>query len=175
MTMPPYPQNGSPEPPRRTRKRWLWITGAAVAVLAVLVVGITMWVMVTGGGTGSRPPAAPSGAPVPAAAPSSTEPPAPDPTAADFTIDPKIKSQQCFGEAGCNVVVFPDLTYNGDADLSEKTCDVTYEISGDQSGPVIDTLETTDDENYSASNTMLDTASSSTSITVKVTDVSCMD
>lgn len=91
----------------------------------------------------------------------------------DFTIELRTTSKQCFGSAGCNVTVEPELTYTGlteDID-PDATYEITYEIRGDDSGPVTDTLELTGGEDYTASTRFLSTASSGTKVTVKITDV----
>lgn len=94
------------------------------------------------------------------------------PTAKDFTVTLKTTSKQCFGSAGCNVTVEPDITYSGVTGLDGVTCDITYEITGDESGTVVETA-IGDAESVSYYPTMLSTPSSSTEVDAKVNDVSC--
>ena len=47
------------------------------------------------------------------AVPTTTEPLLPEPTAKDYSVDLAVQSKQCFGSAGCNVVVEPKLNMLG--------------------------------------------------------------
>lgn len=102
----------------------------------------------------------------------STVPSVPQPAADEFTLDLKTTSQHCFGSAGCNVEVEPNLGFNGDpAELDAWTCEVTYEIDGGDS-PVIETAQQ-HGQQFSYSKSFLATSSSSVNLAAKVTDVSC--
>ena len=98
--------------------------------------------------------------------------PAPTVTKDNFRVRLKITEQQCFGTAGCMVTVKPKLAANFDSLPAEGTVDITYKVSGDESGPVIETttldLSTT---RYDASEILMSTTSSSVVPTAKVTDV----
>lgn len=100
--------------------------------------------------------------------------PTPTPTVStdDFRIKLKVTEQQCFGSAGCMVTVRPKLSADFDALPAEGSVEITYKVSGDESGPVIETtsldLSTT---RYDVSEIMLSTASSSVVPAAKVTDV----
>jgi hypothetical protein len=50
--------------------------------------------------------------------------------------------------------------------------EITYEIHGDQSGPVIETAELTDQTRLNYTPSMISTPSASTKVTVEITDVS---
>jgi hypothetical protein len=95
------------------------------------------------------------------------------PDVADFSIELDVKSKQCFGSAGCNVTVEPELSYAYDSeDLDpDATYEITYEISGGEDGEVIDTLDLTNQEDVSFSETMVSTTSSGTELTAEVTSV----
>jgi hypothetical protein len=115
-----------------------------------------------------------SSAPATPAADPTTEEPAPDytPTADDFLASVKTTQRQCFGSAGCNVTVEPDLTYMGTDTIDpDKTYSITYEIHGDESGPVIDTLTLSDGTSLHYHSSMLSTSSSGTEISIEITDV----
>jgi hypothetical protein len=90
-----------------------------------------------------------------------------------FSIELRTTSRQCFGSAGCNVIVEPEVTYLGDSeDIDpEAVYEITYEIRGDESGPVLDTLELSDQTTINYSESMISTASSGVKVTVKITDV----
>ncbi|TNC22123.1 hypothetical protein [Amycolatopsis alkalitolerans] len=93
----------------------------------------------------------------------------------DFTVELKVTSKQCFGTAGCNVVVEPMLNYKYGADrmTSYGTCDVTYSISGDESGEVIGTAYGDGGTRFRVSNSILSTNSSRVQPKATVTDVTC--
>jgi hypothetical protein len=95
-----------------------------------------------------------------------------DPTEDDFLVRLKTTQRQCFGSAGCNVTVEPSITYTGLDDLDpDKSYDITYQISGDESGPVIDTMQLTDGDTLHFHPSMISTASSYTDLSIKITDV----
>lgn len=81
--------------------------------------------------------------------------------------------RQCFGSAGCNVTVEPRLSYDGLSDGLDPDAvyEITYEISGDESGPVIETAELSEQTSLNYSQTMLSTASSGSKVSVKITDI----
>lgn len=106
------------------------------------------------------------------AAPVSPEPSQYTPTPEDYTVDLKVTSQQCFGSAGCNVTVEPELTYTADTPAPDMSCDVTYKISGDESGPVIETA-TVEGVDVWVTPSALSTSSASVETTAEVTDVTC--
>ncbi|WP_055731190.1 hypothetical protein [Sciscionella sediminilitoris] len=126
--------------------------------------------------TGTNPTTAPA-APVQNTAPTAPETTTPPvmPTAADFQIGLKTTSKQCFGSAGCSVVVQPELTYTGadSAIFDTQTCDITYRITGDSSGPMIETANGTGGMSYSVSPSSLSTASNSTVVHAEIQDVTC--
>ena len=90
-----------------------------------------------------------------------------------FTIKLRTTERQCFGSAGCNVTVEPDVTYLGLTDDLDPDAvyEITYEIHGDESGPVIDTMELSDQSQLTFSPSMVSTISSGTRLTVQITDV----
>ncbi|SCK17778.1 hypothetical protein H181DRAFT_01209 [Streptomyces sp. WMMB 714] len=68
------------------------------------------------------------------------EPVISEPKAKDFKVTLKVKSKACFGSAGCNYTVEPDVAYNGALPLDDtRTFDLTYKITGPETAPVIDT------------------------------------
>lgn len=107
------------------------------------------------------------------AAPAPTETtPAPGPTlaATDLTLTPKITKKQCFGSAGCNVQIKVEVGYDGPTLSEDDTWEVTYQVTGDESGPIVGTFELTGTK-YDQDEISLSTKSSKTKISVKVTDV----
>jgi hypothetical protein len=89
--------------------------------------------------------------PEPSAEPESVQP-------SDLEITLEVTEKQCFGSAGCNVTVEPTLTPNTLAAIAGGYR-VTYEISGDQDGPVIETLSVDTDGTYSYETSTISTAS----------------
>ncbi|MBB5855963.1 hypothetical protein ACFQ05_34375 [Amycolatopsis umgeniensis] len=199
MYIPPEP-SAYPAKPRR----WPWFLGTAIAVAAlsttlVLVLlgnerdgnpkpvsaakstsspckspdlkppcqGVNGWVLADGSyesTTRTTPPAY--------VAPTTTSPPPLTP--ADFTLEPKTYSKQCFGSAGCVVVVEPAVSYKGTADamLSHGTCSMTYDITGDKSGTITDTLSFVG-TSVTMHRSVLSTSSSKTKVAIKIVSVSC--
>ncbi|MEU6244578.1 hypothetical protein [Streptomyces sp. NPDC047024] len=95
-----------------------------------------------------------------------------DPTSEDFELTLKTTEKQCFGSAGCNVTVEPNLSYLGVTSLDpEKTISITYEVHGDENGPVIETMELTDQDQLTYDPVSISTAARSTKVTAKITDV----
>lgn len=93
----------------------------------------------------------------------------------DFTVDLKVTSKQCFGSAGCNVVVEPVLNYKNTASQMSAygACDITYSISGDESGEVVGTAYGQGGTQYRVSSSVLSTKSSKVQPKATVTDVTC--
>lgn len=90
----------------------------------------------------------------------------------DFRVRLKTTEQQCFGSAGCMVTVKPKLAANFDDLPAEGTVDITYRVSGDESGPVIETISLDlSTKRYDASEILMSTTSSSVVPSAKVTDV----
>ena len=94
------------------------------------------------------------------------------PQKSDWKVGVKVTERHCFGSAGCNVTVRIDPQYVGTQELpSTGTIEVTYEISGDSSGPVVGTFTVENSEASYDKETDLDTKSARTKIAAKVTDV----
>ncbi|ONF70222.1 hypothetical protein [Amycolatopsis keratiniphila] len=196
MYIPPEPA-ARPAKPRR----WPWILAAAIVAAALTATltlvllgnergekkvaskstaspcrdqtlkppcqGISGWVLADGSYESTTRATAPV-----YVAPTTTSPPPLTP--ADFTLDLKTYSKKCFGSAGCSVVVEPALTYKGSAETmaSHGMCSLTYDITGDESGTVTDTL-TFIGTSVTARRSVLSTPSSKTKVTVKIVSVSC--
>ncbi|MFD5401696.1 hypothetical protein [Streptomyces griseorubiginosus] len=97
----------------------------------------------------------------------------PQVNADSFSIDLRTTQRQCFGSAGCNVTVEPELTYLGSSsDLDpDAVYEITYEIHGDESGPVIQTAELTNQTSLSYRPSLISTATASTELSVEITNV----
>lgn len=183
-TTPPPPAPDFPPPvppaapaPKKTHTNAI-IIGAAVAIIATIIT--TGVVVVQSRDDASTPTVAAtsSASEDDAAVTAAQEPePEPEPTFAEvgvdsFTMKLRTTERQCFGSAGCNVTVEPDLTYTGLSDLDpDAVYEITYEIRGDESGPVIETAELSDQTSLNYTPTSITTASASTKVSVKVTDV----
>ncbi|MFF7048861.1 hypothetical protein ACFY94_10940 [Streptomyces griseorubiginosus] len=101
------------------------------------------------------------------------EPTYPQVDADSFSIDLRTTQRQCFGSAGCNVTVEPELTYlDSSRDLDPGAVyEITYEIHGDESGPVIQTAELTNQTSLSYTPSLISTATARTELSVEITDV----
>jgi hypothetical protein len=176
FTPPPMPDHQPPTPvppaPKKSHTN-LIVIGAAAAVIAAIV-GTGIVVVQSRDDTGKPAAATTSSAPPVDAASEPTPSPSYDEVTADqFTIKLKTKERQCFGSAGCNLTVEPDLTYLGDSDSIDPnaTYEITYTIHGDESGPVIETAELSDQTSLNYTPTVVQTASSGTKVSVEITDV----
>jgi hypothetical protein len=113
----------------------------------------------------------------PTVSPSPPPPPSPEAlslTKQDVHLSLKTTEKQCFGSAGCNVSVQVRLAMDeavADALPPDGTWDVTYEISGDESGPLIGTFSLYGDGKYDVNEESISTRSSNTPVRVKVIDV----
>lgn len=179
-TLPPMPSAPPPPPaPQKSRTNAV-IIGAAAAVIAA-VIGTGIVVVQSRDHDDSKPAAATkSSAPAAEAAnddtadADDTEPTYVDLDADSFSIDLKTKSRQCFGSAGCTLTVEPDLTLAVDSDSVDPDAvyEITYEIRGDESGPIIETAELTNQTSLNYTPSIISTPSAATKVSVKITDVS---
>lgn len=172
---PPPPPQAPPPTPNRSRNGI--IIGAAAAVIAAIIgTGI---VVVQATNDDSKPAAssAETSAPAEDIVTPAAEEPTPEPTFAELTADDfemtlRTTERQCFGSAGCNVTVEPKLSYLGIEDIDpDAVYEITYEIKGDESGPVIETAELSDETNLTFTPTSIQTASAGAKVTVEITDV----
>lgn len=93
------------------------------------------------------------------------------PTPADFAIEVRVKEEECFGSAGCNVTIGITPSYSGDLNYGNDPWDVTYEIVGADDGATTNTM-TLEGENISFDDeALLQTQQKGTKITAKVTRV----
>lgn len=109
----------------------------------------------------------------PAAAPTDTpteSPSAYQPTKGDFTLKVKILSQECFGEAGCNITFRIKPEYTGPPLDPDVTYEVTYEVSGTQD-PMSNTFTITGDQASVEQEELAQTTSASIELRAHVTDV----
>jgi hypothetical protein len=106
------------------------------------------------------------------AVPTTTEPVLPEPTVKDYSVDLAVQSKQCFGSAGCNVVVEPKLNALGAGTLLWE-CDITYSISGDTSGELIETAYAQGGTSYRVDRTSMSTKTAKIVPKATVTAVSC--
>ncbi|MFK0143424.1 hypothetical protein [Streptomyces murinus] len=174
---PPLP----PEPPTPAKKNRinLVVTGAAAAVIATVV---ATGIVVVQSGEDHSKSAATSKTSAPAedvatAASEDTEPAYGEVDADSFMIQLRTTKRQCFGSAGCNVTVEPNLTYLGDSEEIDPDAvyEITYEIHGDESGPVIETAELSDRTTLNYTPSMISTASAGTKVSVEITDVAAQE
>lgn len=174
-TTPPMPEHQPPvppQPPRYNRTNTI-IIGAAAAVIAAVV---TTGILVAHSGDDGKPTAtAKPSVPKTDVASNAADP---EPTynevdADSFTIKLKTTKRQCFGSAGCNVTVEPELTLLDDSEDIDPDAvyEITYEIHGDESGPVIETAELTDRTSLNYTPSLISTVSAGTKVSAEITDV----
>lgn len=116
----------------------------------------------------SRTPAAEPSAATPSASTASfVHTPDPD----EFSVRVKILKKQCFGSAGCNVTYSIRVGYNGPALDPEQEYEVTYEVTGIEDGPAINTFTIQGDEVTYQEEEFAQIASSSKVLRAKATEV----
>jgi hypothetical protein len=94
------------------------------------------------------------------------------PVPTDFDLAVKITRKKCFGSAGCNIDYQVELSYNGLQPLDDLiSYDLTYEVTGGEDGPAINTLTVPGDAYSFEDSESASTASSSTVLKATVTDV----
>jgi len=147
------------------------------AIIATVLLGLTVTACSSTGGQApgiASSLTAPTSAAAPTFAPVAVPTPKPKPvvTAQDFKVDLKVISKQCFGSAGCNVMVEPAITYLGTS-ISEVACDLTYSVSGDESGEIIETAEHVQGSSYRVQQTALSTKSTKVVPAATMSSVTC--
>jgi hypothetical protein len=168
------------EPTRTEEKRKIemppWMLGLLTGVVG-LVLGLGIGLSV-----GGEEPAAVAAVDTPSATPTGlTEPesPSPDPdpvydelTAQDLELSLRTIERDCFGSAGgletVRINAAMDQSLNLDPDV---TWDVTYEIRGDEEGPLIGTFSIYPDGQYDVNDEVVGTPTCNTKITVKIVAV----
>lgn len=172
-TMPPN-NDWSPTPVPPERKSRLLPVLLVLLVVSILgVIALVMAAALGGSGKPNTPPAAQPAAEdaaAPAAPAADTPKAGHSPKVTEFALTPKVTDKECFGSAGCNVGVKVDVTYAGPALSDDDTWLITYEITGDEDGPAIGSLELTGTV-YEVNDEFLQTKTSKTKISIKVTDV----
>ncbi|WP_251091373.1 hypothetical protein [Streptomyces sp. Caat 7-52] len=173
---PPLPSFPPPSPPapKKSRTNLVIIGSAAAVIAAVVTTGIV--VVQSSHDNDSKPAMAVKSSAPAADVAATTEEPEPtyaEVTANNFSITLRTTKRQCFGSAGCNMTVEPTLTYLGDSTSIDPHAvyEVTYEIHGDESGPVIETAELSDQTSLNYRPSLLSTASASTKVSVEITNV----
>lgn len=174
--MPGFPPPAPPAAPKKSRTNAVIIGAAAVVIAAIVATGI---VVVQATNDDGKPAAtASSSAPTEdVAAPAVEEEVDPEPTYATLTADSfkmtlRTTERQCFGSAGCNVTVEPSLEYLGIDDIDpDAVYAITYQIKGDESGPVIETAELSNSTSLNYTPTSISIPSSGTKVSVEITEV----
>lgn len=139
--------------------------------MSIVAAGILLLVGCSAGGDTKTAEVTPSSGSVVETTEPAAEPTPVAPTADDFVIKLKVKEQQCFGSAGCNVTVEPKLSIASDVP-DEGTVEITFKVSGDESGSLIETIEADlADGMYQSSDIYMSTSSSGIVPRAKITDV----
>lgn len=93
-------------------------------------------------------------------------------TASDFVLRTKTTKRKCFGSVGCNVSLRIVPVYQGDSsELDGRTIEIVYRVSGDESGPIIGSIEL-DDGQYSKHEAEVSLSTRSSSVKPKASVVS---
>lgn len=158
-------------PPAPQRPGWLIPVLIAAAVLVLAAGGVATWALLRGSTPTTSAAVGPTkAAPVPVQTFAPTNSYTPKPS--DFIIKLKVTEKECFGSAGCLIEYHIDVTYAGTESPDDaKTYRVTYQVSGVKDGPAINTFEITGDQYTYDENESAQTASSTTKLKAKATDV----
>lgn len=158
MTTPQQPPSFQPYPvppvPPRKRPRWLLPTLIGVGVVLVLCVGFGIIgaflpdqpqkPKAAAGGQTQTATAAPvaetTTPPAPTTQPATAPPTPTGLTKADVILKVKIKKQECFGSAGCNLEFEIQADWPSEKIRDGQKYDVTYEVAGVEDGPQVGTL-----------------------------------
>jgi hypothetical protein len=159
----PHRSKVDPKAPTSTRRIAL-----LVAVCAVVGIAGTVAVLLGTGNLGSEPDDASNT--------TATEEPevvetvpveyGPD----DFEVDLSVKEKQCYGSAGCNLTLRVNPEFVG-SESSDETWEVTFKVTGDESGPVFQTFSMDADEITFQEEVFISTPSANTKPKAKITDV----
>jgi hypothetical protein len=151
------------------RNRTSALVGVAAITMITLVAGCsneTAGESIPSGGDGLAAVAATT---PPTATTTTTEPTPLD--LDDFIATLRITDKQCFGDIGCNVTVEPSIEYVHSLDTLEgRSYSITLTISGDETGPVVTTIDGTGTE-YDVTSVSLSTRATGVVPNAKVTDV----
>lgn len=168
------PGHGRPAPARKAGNG-RFLLGGVLGLILGFTGGAVVGGAVGGDSTGTASGIAgtsTSEAIEPAAEEETSTQPAPAPagiTKDNFTVDVKTLSKQCFGSAGCNVEI--RLVVAGDASIKGTEVELSIEVSGDESGPLIETITIDEDGQYTQPELVVSTKSSKTKVKATITDV----
>lgn len=97
----------------------------------------------------------------------STTPTAATADLADFMVELIVVEKQCFGSAGCNVTIEPELFYDGPPLPSSARYTLVYEVQGGEDGPLTFNIDIEGDS-YSYDQELISTARSEDELTVEL-------
>jgi cytoskeletal protein RodZ len=183
-TQPGTPPSYAPQPqPPKKKRTGLIILLVVVGLIGLLLFGSCVAILASLGepsGTAVKeavPEASAAASEEPTAPEPSEEPTTYTPKKSDWVLKIKTRDKQCFGSIGCNVEVRVTPYYAGpgsaEANLpDEGTVDITYRLTGDESGPITGTLVVDcADQTAESNDEFLSTRSSGTKIKATVTDI----
>jgi hypothetical protein len=171
-----------PEPPKKNTGVSLLKTVGIPLVTFLVGIGIGVAVAPKDEGTSAAVPSAsatqpPTQTPSPTLSP--TPSPTPEPEAVSYRLERsrihptlKVTERQCFGSAGCLITVELRLAIDDASSLPrDGTWDVTYAISGDESGSIIGTFQLFGNGKYEVNEELISTASENIQPRVRVVSV----
>jgi hypothetical protein len=119
---------------------------------------------------------APNDEPTAESAAEPTEPTGFTPTKSDFEVGIKILEKKCFRSGGCSITYRIQPTYVGTQELpDEGTIEVSYRVTGDESGPRQNTFEIVDGQTEFDTEEFAGTRSSGTVLKANVIEVGYTD
>ena len=87
----------------------------------------------------------------------------------NYQVEIKTRSKQCFGSAGCILEI--SLILSVDRVIVGIPAELKVRVTGDESGPLVETISIDDDKEYDAPELVISTPSSSTKVRARVTKV----
>lgn len=96
---------------------------------------------------------------------------APEPTLDDFGLTLKTKERKCFGSAGCNLTVEISPGISDLALMEGRTVELTYELRGVEDGPVIGTIDISEDGSHQVEEQLVQTTSANAKLKAVPTDL----
>lgn len=119
----------------------LWLLLLTVVLFAVFGAGFAVGHFTAHGTSKPKPHSRPAAGPFTAATGPSPAPIARTFHRSDFNLKIKLLDKQCFGSAGCNIEYEVEAVYLGERnDLDGVRLDITYRVTGDDSGAQIGTI-----------------------------------
>lgn len=143
--------------------------------LVILAAGVLVGLILAPNGGGNDDDPAPEQAAATSPAPEQTQQAEAEPaqiTAKDLTVKVRTTQKNCYGSAGCVLIVEPKVTAKSNQDAFDAGgFEVTIKYTGGTDGPSVETVAIHEGGEYQRPETMLNTQAQGDEVTAKVTEV----